>query len=419
VTAHAGEHGRVRSLVVFEDARWRDLRPLTDVLPVQALAFGGSDLSRRWVDATGLEPARAMHVRRWVGEPFADPAPEAPAAGGDVLFVNAAALPGPWLESVLPARPPARFTRGGRLVAAWVAAAEAGALPRDGADPDRLAAGAAEVEVEARVIEYPWHLIEWNAAALTADLEHRLRGRGAGLDGVVDARAAVLGSGNVRVEPGARVDALAVLDAREGPIVIEEHAVVLPNTVIEGPCRVGAGTQLLGGFVRRCSIGPQCRIAGEVEESVWQGHANKRHHGFVGHSLIGEWVNLGALTTTSDLKNNYGPVRVWVDGREIDSGVSKVGSILGAHVKTGIGTLLPTGCSVGVGANLFGGGRFAPKRVPAFGWWDGDAMAEHRLDAFLVTARIATSRRGRQLSADGERLLRELFAATAPERVIP
>ena len=151
----------------------------------------------------------------------------------------------------------------------------------------------------------------------------------------------------VSIEAGARIDPFAVLDARNGPIRLGARAVVASHTVVTGPCVVGAGTQLLSGAVGRSTIGPECRIAGEVEECVWQGYANKRHHGFVGHSVIGEWVNLGALTTTSDLKNNYGAVRVWVDGRDEQSGVSKIGSFVGAHAKTGIGTLLPTGASIG------------------------------------------------------------------------
>jgi UDP-N-acetylglucosamine diphosphorylase/glucosamine-1-phosphate N-acetyltransferase len=186
--------------------------------------------------------------------------------------------------------------------------------------------------------------------------------------------------------------------------------------VVIGPCVVGRGTQLLGGFISRSTIGPHCRLAGEVEECVWQGYGNKRHHGFVGHSVLGEWVNLGALTTTSDLKNNYGTVRVRVDGRDVDTGSTKVGSLIGAHVKTGIGTLLATGASIGVGANLFGGGRFAPKDVPPFGWWDGSALEEHQLEPFLRTAKIAMSRRGRELGAAEERLLRTTFAATGSDR---
>jgi len=227
---------------------------------------------------------------------------------------------------------------------------------------------------------------------------------------------ALLERARITVEAGARVDPFAVLDAREGPVLIGRDAVVLAHSVIVGPCAIGAGSQVLGGVVRHSSVGPQCRLAGEVEDSVWQGWANKRHHGFVGHSVVGEWVNFGALTTTSDLKNNYGPVRVWAAGRERESGSKKAGSIVGAHVKTGIGTLLPTGCSIGVGANLFGGGRFAPKRLPAFSWWDGERTLEHRLEAFLETATVAMSRRGITLQVADAALLRGLFAASAGER---
>jgi hypothetical protein len=136
----------------------------------------------------------------------------------------------------------------------------------------------------------------------------------------------------------------------------------------------------------------------------------------VGHSVLGEWVNLGALTTTSDLKNNYGRVHVHVDGHLIDTGNSKVGAFVGAHVKTGIGTLLTTGASVGTAANLFGGGRFVPRSVPPFAWWDGDSMVEHEIERMVATARIASGRRGRELTPGQEAALRAVHAATAAER---
>jgi hypothetical protein len=153
-----------------------------------------------------------------------------------------------------------------------------------------------------------------------------------------------------------------------------------------------------------------------VDECVWQGWANKRHHGFVGHSLVGAWANLGALTTTSDLKNNYGTVRVHAAGREVDSGLIKLGSLIGGGVKTGIGTLLPTGAVIGTGSHLFGGGRYAPKRLPAFSWWDGERLGEYQLENFLATARIAMRRRGTEFSPGDETALRALFDATAGER---
>ena len=404
-----------RALVIVEDARWRDLRPLTDLLPVPALAFGASTLWERWRRAAGVPllaiEARAAAMRAWHGAPRPDATRLS--AHDPVLVVNAAALPGPWLEAAA-AGPPALLVARGRFVGARLDHETLAPGLGRGAEFERHLLGLKlpAVEVDARRIERPWHFVEWNAAAIEEDLG----ARAGPIAGERHPLAAVLQPERVSIEAGARIDPFAVLDARNGPIRIGARAVVASHTVVTGPCVVGAGTQLLGGSVGRSTIGPECRIAGEVEECVWQGYANKRHHGFVGHSVIGEWVNLGALTTTSDLKNNYGEVRVWVDGREESSGVSKIGSFVGAHAKTGIGTLLPTGASIGVGANLFGGGRFAPKQVPAFAWWDGQRLDEHRLEPFLATARIAMSRRGRELGPADEEVLRALFAATAEER---
>ena len=406
----------IRRLVLFEDSGWRELRPLTDLLPVPALAFGASTLGERWLDAARLPlltvVARGDAMRAWATPPPFDLEP--PQAADEIVAINASVLPGPWFETILRGEAPALFGQGRRIACVRADYATlAGGLSR-AADFEIFLndLGLPKRVVETRFIAYSWNLIEWNAEAISEDLA----GQGGRLLGEVHPLAAVLEPGRVTVEAGARVDPYAVLDGRGGPIRIEAEARVLPHTVVAGPCVVGSGTQLLGGLVARSTIGPQCRIAGEVEECVWQGYANKRHHGFMGHSLIGEWANLGALTTTSDLKNNYGPVRVWVDGREVDSGISKVGSLIGAHVKTGIGTLLPTGASVGVGSNLFGGGRFAPKLVPAFSWWDGERLDEHRLEPFLATARIAMSRRGRTLQPAEETALRGLHRVTAEER---
>ena len=405
-----------RALVLFEDGRWPDLAPLTDLLPVPALAFGASDLATRWRRAVDLPllavEARAGHARGGP-ETAAGVAPRLPGET-EVLAVNAAAQPGPWLAEASRVPAPALFTCGGRRIAARLSMDQiAPGLGRgEGFEAFLAGLGLPTHAVDARVIAWPWQLVDWNPQAIAADLAS---GR-TGIRGDVHALAAVYHPERVRVEAGARVDAGAVLDAREGPLHIGAGAIVLSHTVVVGPCVVGEGTHLLGGFVGRSTIGPGCRIAGEVDACVWQGWANKRHHGFVGHSAIGEWANLGALTTTSDLKNNYGSVRVRVGGRELDSGLVKLGAMIGAGVKTGIGTLLPTGAVIGTGSHLFGGGRYAPKQLPAFSWWDGERVSEYQLDKFLATARVAMSRRQRELTADDEAALRALFAATAGER---
>jgi UDP-N-acetylglucosamine diphosphorylase / glucose-1-phosphate thymidylyltransferase / UDP-N-acetylgalactosamine diphosphorylase / glucosamine-1-phosphate N-acetyltransferase / galactosamine-1-phosphate N-acetyltransferase len=405
-----------RWLVLYEDRGWRALRPLTDMVSVPALTFGAGNLSWRGRRAPA-HPQLSIEARRaalaaWNDAPAAD---SAPAQGGDeALVINAAALPGPWLSVALEARAPVRFMAEGRVAGARLPVSSL--TPALGSGERFESALAAldltEVAVDAAFLVHPWDLIENNADAIADDLaDLRAEKRGD------THRLACLESPErIQIDVGAVVEPYAVLDARGGPIWIGAGARVAAHTSIIGPSVIGAGTEVLGGAVVRSSFGPHCRVAGEIEECVWQGYGNKRHHGFVGHSAIGEWVNLGALTTTSDLKNNYGTVRVWVDGAEVESGRTKIGALIGAHVKTGIGTLLPTGASLGTGANLFGGGRFAPKRVPSFGWWDGERMGEYALDRFLDTARTVMSRRGRALLPADEALLRATFEATAAER---
>lgn len=229
--------------------------------------------------------------------------------------------------------------------------------------------------------------------------------------------AAVYRPEHVRVGNGCRLDAGAVLDARNGPIVLSAGCEVHPHTWIHGPFFAGAGTRLLGGKIGAgSSFGPKCRVHGEVEATVMLGLTNKAHDGFVGHSYLGEWINLGALTTTSDLKNNYGTVRLEVDGEVVDTGLKKVGSFLGDHVKTRIGCLLSTGTVVGTGANLFGDEALVDRWVPEFAWGYGPSRSEYALNKFLETAEIVMGRREETLGEAERAALTAAFVATAGSR---
>lgn len=403
-------------LVVYEDRHWRSLRPLTDLTAVPALAFGGSDLARRWLAHSGLPlfaiEARAGALATWLAPPTVDTRALAPDT--EAVVVNAAALPGAWFGEAMAGRSPALWMGDGRIAGARLPLSLLrGGLGR-GEDFETVLLGLAlpALPVNAEFLTWPWELMARNHDALVSDLS----GLRPEQLGDVHPSAVLVAPERIVVEAGASVGPLAVLDARTGPIRVARGARIEAHTHVKGPCHIGPGTQLLGGVIGDSTFGPECRIAGEVETCVWQGYGNKRHHGFVGHSVFGEWVNLGALTTTSDLKNNYGNVRVWVDGREVASGSPKVGTFMGAHAKTGIGSLLPTGASVGACSHLFGGGRFAPKRVPAFAWWDGEASVEHEVERMVATARVVLSRRGQALTPAAEAALRALHAATAGER---
>src|SRR5262249_37434245 len=255
----------------------------------------------------------------WPGRPALQTPPAVPSA--DVLAANAAAIPGPWLQILAETPAPLVLMSEGRLLAARISLQQLALLLGTRQDFARrlLALSLPSRDVTARVVRWPWQMIEWNAEGIIAQLAESGPIRGA-----VHPAAVLLAKERISIDEGARIDPLAVLDARHGPIAIGAGAIVQSHTLVVGPCAIGPRTQLLGGVVREATIGPECRLAREIEACIWQGWSSKRHHGFVGHSVIGEWVNLGALTTTSDLKNNYGSVRMTINGREVDTGSTKV-----------------------------------------------------------------------------------------------
>ena len=222
---------------------------------------------------------------------------------------------------------------------------------------------------------------------------------------------------DVMVSGSAKIYPCVVLDATSGPIVIDDDAVIFPHSYVAGPCYVGRGSWIVGGRISGSSIGPMCRVGGEVEETIFQGFSNKYHAGFVGHSYIGEWVNLGALTTTSDLKNDYGSVRAPAAGRLVDTGMIKLGAFIGDHTKTGIGSLLSTGSMIGIMCNLVTSGEPYPKYVPPFTWYvKGRVWDWVGVDRMIEAAERMMARRGYVMSEAEKKLYRRLYEETVEER---
>ncbi len=264
---------------------------------------------------------------------------------------------------------------------------------------------------------YTWELVLANADEIRH--EFAMLGRN-GIEGTVEQPNAVRGSKNdVFVAPGALVHPMVVIDAEHGPVYLDEGVQVHPFTRIEGPCYIGKKSILLGAKCREGnSIGPMCRIGGEVEESIVQGYSNKYHDGFLGHAYVGEWVNLGALTTNSDLKNDYTSVSVMLDGKKtVDTGSTKVGSLIGDHTKTSIGVFLNTGAYVGAMAVLMATGKPLPKFIPSFAWFvEGVVTKGFGRASVYQTARMAMSRRGCQWTDADQAMWDAVFELTAPAR---
>lgn len=216
-----------------------------------------------------------------------------------------------------------------------------------------------------------------------------------------------------------QVDPFVVFDMTKGPIVIREGVIINSMTRIEGPAFIGRNSVILGAKLREgCSIGHNCRVGGEVEEAIFQANSNKYHDGFIGHAYIGEWVNLGAMTTNSDLKNNYTTVKVYTPSGYIDSGELKVGAFIGDFTKTSIGTLMNTGTVLGFGAMMVHSGRMTPPYVPDLSWYIKNELRDpNKLNEFINTCRTMMARRGLVFTENYELLIRKIYLDSADERL--
>lgn len=215
---------------------------------------------------------------------------------------------------------------------------------------------------------------------------------GAGLSGSAIENATIIGKHTIYCETGAAIEPFVVLDASEGPILIRRGATIASFTRVVGPCYIGEDSQIVGDSIRACSIGNVCVVRGEISSTVMLGHSNKGHTGFVGSSYIGRWVNLGAGTTTSNLKNTYGPVALWTPDGVRETGLSFLGSMIGDHAKLGIGSMLTTGCVIGAGANIYGA-RVTPKCVPPFAWGECEPWERNDFGKFCEVAERMMERR--------------------------
>jgi len=274
-------------------------------------------------------------------------------------------------------------------------------------------------EVGGAVVARPWELVDLNGEQIARDFEATCDPTDVGFH--PDGFAVVGHADRLFIDPSARVDPMVVADTTGGPVFIGPDAVVHAFTRLEGPCAVGTGTVLHGARVRAgTTFGPQCRVGGEVECSVVLGHTNKYHEGFLGHSYVGEWVNLAAGTHTSDLRCDYQPVSVPVDGAEVSTGRTKVGALIGDHAKTGLGVLLNCGTVIGPFAQVLPTGTFAPRDIPAFARVGPGGMKELAdADRLFATADLVMRRRGQGLTPALEAVYRAAARRADPTAVLP
>jgi UDP-N-acetylglucosamine diphosphorylase/glucosamine-1-phosphate N-acetyltransferase len=260
-------------------------------------------------------------------------------------------------------------------------------------------------KTSASLYNYCWELVAGLHESMVNDFEYLKKNHTDTKEFSISDGAYLVNKDDIILSNGVKLAPGSVIDATEGPVYIGENSVVDSHAAIYGPCFIDHDSRILAGKVSGSSIGPVCRVGGEVEESIFQSYVNKYHDGFIGHSYVGSWVNFGAMTTNSDLKNNYSNIRVSLNENAIETGLNKVGSFIGDHTKFGIGTLLNTGINIGICCNVFGGGVTTDKEIPSFKWGGNGNYLDYKFDKVIETAEVVMQRRGVELSKNEQDVL--------------
>jgi UDP-N-acetylglucosamine diphosphorylase / glucose-1-phosphate thymidylyltransferase / UDP-N-acetylgalactosamine diphosphorylase / glucosamine-1-phosphate N-acetyltransferase / galactosamine-1-phosphate N-acetyltransferase len=407
-------------ILLYEDLQTENLSPVALVRPVFELVCGRDCLRRRlqrWFPTAEF----GVWIRSWLKESYAEEQPEIKVNDrdwlrkGPVLLINGRWLPERRLNALDFLNHRAGYIDGHP---AWILGDGEELAEIFENDPEvsleRYAGTQRIVPTNGRFVRYPWDLINENAGQLVRDFCDEGISHRPDFDHVQ-----ILGdAADIYISSQASIDPYVVIDARRGPVSIDRDVQIQSFTRIEGPCHVGRGSRIFRALIRGgTTIGEQCRVGGEVEESILHGYVNKYHEGFLGHSYVCPWVNIGAMSSTSDLKNDYSSVKVPLLGQLVDSGFTKVGSFIGDHSKISLDSMFNTGSSVGVMTMVLPGGRLLPRHIPSFCsvMW-GELTMDWSLESAIETAQVVMRRRGRELSPVAERLVRVVFERTDGER---
>lgn len=408
----------IQDICIFEDREVEKLHPLTLTRPVYDLRCGFSSLKEKIMHQFPLS-AVALHCRTYLEDFVIEDNPGTHVNQLDTdecLFINGRTLVNSSFLTDIDTNRQCLYLAGGQMAAAFLRGENVKAVRfGDALDFQRVQHSVERCEVEANLLAYPWHLIQNNADEIIYDFSKQ---KSAGeIHADVSEHAVLLNREQVYIGRSSVIKPGVVLDAESGPIYIGNGVTVMANAVIVGPCFIGNNTQIKIGakIYPGCSIGEVCKVGGEMEETIIHSHSNKQHDGFLGHAYLGQWVNLGADTNNSDLKNNYGNVKVTINGHLVDSGSMFVGLFMGDHSKTGINTMFNTGTVVGAMSNVFGAG-LPPKYIPSFSWGGSQGLTEHEVDKAIDTARTVMARRKVTMTGATERMLRHVHELTKPER---
>lgn len=389
----------------FEDEGYRQFHPLTLTRPVDDLRSGILTIAEKWEQA--LQPERSVRLTRAELEQVF-PAGKID-SGSSCLWINGRYLPGPDLLAKVKDLAIGNSLQTGSTVIAARVDGETSAewLAQKKADFNSLFV---LESADYSSVQHLWDLFQMNGPQIEADIG-LLQPSKSGNTNISD-HAILEEEEQIFIGDDVTIEAGAILNAQKGPIYIGEGATIMAGSIIYGPTAICEGAQINAGakIYGKTTIGPVCKVGGEVNNSVFHSYSNKGHEGFVGNSVFGQWCNLGADTNTSNLKNNYSTVRItdWNTETEIETGQQFFGTVMGDHSKTAINTQLNTGTICGVNCNIFSG-DFPPKFIPSFSWVGSNVIQTYKLDKALETMEAMMARRDVELSEPYKEMMRKLF----------
>ena len=382
--------------ILFDGPVRNALLPFTFTRPVADIRVGILTIREKWEKYLGSTTTTL--TEDYLSEKFPMVEME------ENVMINAAFLPNPILaEMISNLEPNQAIFKGDAIIAFFTQDSQ------DEVDFDSYTI--IEFEKEVLTIEHTWDIFAKNDAALREDFELLTEGR---TSQPIPKSVNVISPSTIFIEEGAKLE-FVTLNASTGPIYIGKNAEIMEGSVIRGPFALceEAQVKLASKVYGATTVGPYCRIGGEVNNSVLFGYSNKGHEGFLGNSVLGEWCNIGADSNNSNLKNNYEEVKLWsyeTEGFE-KTGLQFCGLMMGDHSKCGINTMFNTGTVVGVSTNIFGSG-FPRNFVPSFSWGGASGFSTYITKKAFETARIAMARRHVDFDEQEAKILEHVFEET-------
>ncbi len=390
--------------ILFDQPQARaQLLPITFTRPISEIRIGIFTISEKW--------SRVLNTKiSWLTEPYLSA--KFPALSDeDNIYINGSICPSKELREAISTLEPESSLYNGDTLVSFKTTKN---ITYDSLDSKVRELNLKSFESDILSIDHPWDIFKNNGDQIRSDINLLTTTS----NKIEDHYTKVYNPNGIYIEEGAKVKA-AILNAEDGPIYLGKNSEVKEGAMIRGPfalCEnsvVNMGAKLIGDN----TIGPYCKVGGEISNSVIQGYSNKSHDGFLGNSVIGEWCNIGADTNTSNLKNNYAKVKLWdyTTERFQDTGLQFCGLIMGDHAKCGINTMFNTGTVVGVGANVFGEG-FPRNYIPSFAWGGSKGYSTFRFDKFKEMTETVMQRRNLELNSDEKEILEHIYTVSAKHR---